>query len=299
MTETPAPISPIVRRYLRRRKPRVKRNYRIPMMVAAVLAMVAGAFAYFHARPKEPSGDVVAIVNGIEITSAIVEAEARAAGLPLSGPDAIANRNMLLDRSVQRALLVAEANRRNLSRDPNFFVEREIVEQNMLAQRALGSAIDQQPKIPENSVNRYMNDNPHMFAHRQAIRVDQIRFRTDALNPSELRDLHSLSDVSAYLEREKIPFERSQPTLDGAVLPKELVNKLTLAKGEPSYYSIGDTTYINILLGLAPNPWTAEEQQAVARRALVANERLRQTQQFVENLRRSARIAYQPGYKPH
>lgn len=293
-------ISPIVRRSLRRRRLPQKHRFRGPMIIGAGLAVIAvlAAGYYFLSKPKEPSGDVIAIVDGIEITSAIVEAEARIAGTPLVGPDAVSNRNAVLNRAVQRALLVAEANRRKLPRDPDFIIQREIVEQNILADKALAMLVERQPKITDAAVARYQHDNPHMFAQRQAIQVDQIRFKTQAFDPTGLDDLHSLAAVADRLQQQRIPFVRSQQVLDSATLPKGMVEQLALAGGEPAYHSVAGTTYVNVLLAVKLASWPAGEQDAVARRALAANERKRQTERVLQQLQRSARIRYQAGYGP-
>ncbi|MGF7146649.1 EpsD family peptidyl-prolyl cis-trans isomerase [Sphingomonas zeicaulis] len=268
-------------------------------MMSGVAGMAMLALAACSAIRAAPQGDVVAVVDGIEITSAVIDADARAAGLSLAGADAAKNRDLLVKRAVERALLVAEANRRDLARQPAFLAERVVAENNLLADRAIAALVDQDPVVEDAAVQHFIAENPQMFAARRALHVHQIGFRAGALAPASLDDAKTMDAVIAALTERQVAFDRSDPLIDSATLPKDLAAQLAaLRPGEPAHRTIGDTTYVTVVLEATPVPHSLSEQQDRARRTLAARERQWQVDKAVAGLRRQARIAYQEGFAP-
>lgn len=262
---------------------------------AALVLALAGCSALRTA----PQGDVIAVVDGIEVTSAIVEAEARAAGLPLTGPDAVKNRDMMIRRAVERTLLVAEANRRELPRQPAYLAEREIAEDNLLADKAIAALVDPDPAIDDAAVKRFIVENPQKFADRQALHIDQIRFDTKDFDAKSLTDARGMDAVLRRLEQRQVVFDRTDPVLDSATLPRPTALRLmALGQGEPAFHSVDGSTYVAVVLNRIPLPYAASEQAGIARRTLAGQERERQIGQQVAKLQKTASITYQKGYAP-
>jgi hypothetical protein len=101
-------------------------------------------------NPEVPTGQVIAVVNGEEITTAELNAEARARNLTI-GTDA-AQRDLAIADLVKRKLLVQAAEGRGLDRTPEFVVANRRLRDILLAQQlvAVRSAeLGDQEEAPE------------------------------------------------------------------------------------------------------------------------------------------------------
>ena len=98
----------------------------IPFLAGAALLALAAC------GDKSPQGQVVATVNGEEITAQEVNAEAQALNLPAN-----ANREavlpQILQRVLDRKLLVGVARERKMDKSPDFLIQRRRAEETVLA----------------------------------------------------------------------------------------------------------------------------------------------------------------------
>jgi EpsD family peptidyl-prolyl cis-trans isomerase len=260
-----------------------------------LLALSAAALAGCDKAP--PGGAVIATVDGQEITTWQLQAEARAAQVRPEGADGKKIRDALLDQIITRQVFVNAARKEGLDRKPEVVADRLRQEQIYLAGLALEPNIA--PVKPSGAeIDAFIKANPMQFAQRQQLHVEQIRFAT-AAQPKSIEKKANLGDVAAYLRALNIPYEADDPVLDSARLPPLLTAKLIELKGrEPVFFSTGGTTYFNTLIERAPIAQSPEMQRTIARRQLEVQGRQAQIAATIAKLRAASKISYQKGYEP-
>ena len=238
----------------------------------------------------EPTGQVVAVVNGQEITVQDLQAEAR--GVKSNGDP-----RSLLPVVVARTLLAQGAHRQNLDRYPGFPSDVTRLKQDYLADKMLAATIRPAPPPSDADVRSFMDSHPLLFADRQALRVSLVKLQ--AKDQQEVRNLDTLDATVARLKALNIPFERNEASLDTASLPPELSQKLVV-QSLGSFFTIenGGTFIAGVVNSRTPISVPPMEQIALARGSLAKFNTTRRVAEEVTELKRTANIRYQTGYAP-
>jgi peptidyl-prolyl cis-trans isomerase C len=267
---------------------------------AALVAALAAAtiLGGCHKSGGAPAGQVVATVDGDDVTRRDIQAELAAAKAP-ANIDMKKVQPLVVDQIVNRKLLVEEAKKEKLDKSPEFLAAeqraRETVMAEMLIQR-WGSKLS--PPTTDKA-QAFIADNPQMFADRKAIVLDQIRTKSDGLDPNALKPLTTNDQVAAYLTQQKHPFERGSATLDSATLPKQTVSQIEgLAPGMPFVLSQNGMVLVNAVVDQKPAPIPEAQWQNVAKQAVGKQALDSMLRDQLKSLRSAAKIEYQDGFAP-
>jgi peptidyl-prolyl cis-trans isomerase C len=182
---------------------------------------------------KAPVGQVVATVDGQEITLRHLNAELGA--FTTTDPNVHrAADSAALRAIVSRTILANAARAQGLDRTPEFALERQKAIDAMLVQ-ALASKIAAAvpPPAPEEAES-FVNSHPDAFAQRRIYTVDQIRVSqpADPALLAALKPLNSLEDVETLLTQRQIGFHRITTDLDALTLDPK--TSQTIAKLPPN-----------------------------------------------------------------
>lgn len=262
-------------------------------LIGAGLACLAVAGCH-----KKPEGQVVASVNGEEITRRDLVTEFAAAG-GQSADDLKTVQPALVQNVVNRKLLDQEARRENLDKNPQFLAleqrAREVLLAQMLAQTWNQKA---KPATPAEA-QAFEAANPLMFDRRQALLIDEIDTASNSLSEAQLAGMHSNDAVAAALTAAKKPFRRGGKALDTLTLPKELAEKLvSRVGGEPVAIRQGPVLAVIAVKQAKDSPIPPEQRQKVAQAALARAQAEQTTQTQLKQLRDTADINYLPGFGP-
>ncbi|MES2492306.1 MAG: hypothetical protein V4579_03390 [Pseudomonadota bacterium] len=196
------------------------------LIIAIMCCLLAGCG---RSDGKAPTGQVVATVNGQEITAAELNMEL---GDPGDDPQAYAARRKAMIRAlVARKLLVAEAQARELNTTAQGMFARNRARDLALVdllRRDLAGGQDFSPSDSE--VDRYVDSHASTFNRRELISADQIivrRLNSDVTN--HLRTLASLDAVNAYLAAQAIPATSFPVVLDSLYLAPETASAISRA----------------------------------------------------------------------
>ncbi|MBS3960455.1 MAG: hypothetical protein KGZ61_01270 [Sandarakinorhabdus sp.] len=180
-----------------------------------LLAAAAVALAACGDRaPDAPTGQVVAILDGQEIT--VLEVNAELQGTPI--PPAMTRRDaekVALNNIITRRMLANAAEARELTRKPDFMMqERRTAEQ--LRVQALARDIAAGVAAPtRDEANKFIEENPWMFRDRKFFILDQVQFlRPDNIEKLGFEGARSMAEVEAILNTNKIEFRRQPASLD-------------------------------------------------------------------------------------
>ena len=98
---------------------------------------------------KSPTGQVVAVVNGEEISAQELNAELEGLNIPANA-DKKAIRKQLLQQIVDRRLLVQVAKEEGLDRDPTYITQQRKMNEQLLVQM-YGKKASDSIKVPDNA----------------------------------------------------------------------------------------------------------------------------------------------------
>lgn len=244
-----------------------------------------------------PTGQVVATVNGTEITASELQAEAEALQADLRDPKA---RQRLLDIVIQRQLQAAAAKERGLDKNPGFLAQRRRAEQHILAQMYLAGVGAGASGADMRKARSFIIRNPALFDERQVLVVDRLGFApAQALGKGEAAAVRTMEEAERLLLAKGIRFDRRSAVVDPADLPPAVARNLVrMRDGVVFYDSQGDNGMFGAVLERKPAPVPMPEQLSRASAILERQKRQEAVETAVRDLRNRAKITYQRGYAP-
>jgi len=271
----------------------VKHNARLALWPTFALLLVVGC------RQAEPTGQVLASVNGEEITIPELNAEARARGLTIGDNPELQKR--LLSELVDRKLLAQEARKQKLDRTPEFLLAERRANEILLAQELVStssaSARDDNPQ----ELAAVVKSNPRSFDQRVLIRVDQITISSPltAGMSKALESATSLDAVASLVSAWRIPLVRRLELWDSAsVAPSTTEKLLAVKEGGVAILADPQNTVAVRVISVTPDPTAVAERTQVARELLQSQRQQLLAESYLERAKTSAKIRYQRGLRP-
>ena len=267
--------------------PAARANTRGPRGTAAAGVLLALALA--GCGRHAPKGQVVATVGKQEITRQDLEAEARA-----GGP---ADAQLLTQRVVARTLLAQDAHNRGVERDTTYPSDFTRLKEQFLAQRGLRSLV-KPPKLTPAQAQDFIAAHPLMFARRQRIAVDEVRFPSTRAKEI-VSSATTLDGVVDKLKQLNIQYDRASRALDTATLPPPLAQALLEAPaGKLLTFPSPQATVLVVVQGHEPVTVQPDQQALLARQAMAQQAIAQQVSAQVEKLRKQIKVQYQKGFGP-
>ncbi|MFY7835172.1 MAG: EpsD family peptidyl-prolyl cis-trans isomerase [Novosphingobium sp.] len=264
------------------------------------LALVAALGLSLQACGGEPTGQVVAIVNGEEITQAELNAEiAELPGALAGDKDAI--RRQVLQQIIDRRLMAQVAKEEGFDRDPEYLSRERRMREGLLVQM-YGQKQAESVRVPDSaSVKKYLAANPGKFTERANYLVDQIVFDMPG-DPKVLKALESaktLADVEQILGLFKVKFARGANSLDTINVPTPVLKQiLALPPGEPFVIPGQGRVSVSVITGRQPVPTNEQEAAPLAAQEMRSESLGKLLQTRLSEARAKADISYQEGLAP-
>lgn len=266
------------------------RRWRVATAAAAALGLVG-------CHRAAPKGQVVATVGGTDITLQDVRAEGRADGVPESaGPAAQA---ALLQRVIDRQLLVQAARDQKLDQAPNEPSDLARLQQTWLADKAAKRLLVGLTAPTDAQAQAFMTAHPFAFSKRERVNARTLTLAQVPALLVQLKTFKSFDQAQAFLKRLGVATSVGAGEVDTAQLPAEAAAQLAVTPvGTLLITQPPGRIQLAQVQGHTPVVLSAAEQLNLAKRAL-ANEAASQ-RISAELAKRKAKtpIAYQPGYAP-
>ncbi|MBB3890494.1 EpsD family peptidyl-prolyl cis-trans isomerase [Phenylobacterium haematophilum] len=269
---------------------------------AALLACVAmSGCGMIGGGSKAPKGQVVATVNGEEITVTELNRELGGA----SAADATQRKALeqaALQSIITRKLLAQAAKEEKLDKTPAFAQQEMQAKEAMLVgamQRKVAATVANPSRV---DAEKFVAEHPHMFADRRVMVVDQIvvgKFSPELMKQFE--PLTTLEQVEAVLGRENLDFQRTTTVLDTLNAPEGLTETLMkLPAGEIFVFPRGNAVFVNQIRESRTLPFTGERAINYATAGLKQMRTQEAVGRQIESIRKSAegKITYNDKYKP-
>lgn len=262
-------------------------------MAAAIALGTAGC-------GKKATGQVVAVVNGQEISQQELNAEIQAAGAG-AGADRKAASVAALQRLIDRKLLVQEAKKQGLDRTPEYLLQSRRTEDDLLV-GLMANKANKLVNVPDTAaIAQYMAGHPTMFAQRTRYQLEQVAFPTpkDAAIVKRLEPVTDWNAALQILTQAGIKLNRSNSVLDTASIPPAMAQEIAALKpGEPFIVPIAGGYVVNVIRGQEIVPVNETEARPAAA-TMVRRQKIDESLQAqVKAARTAAQIEYQPGFAP-
>ncbi|QYE34149.1 MULTISPECIES: hypothetical protein [Sphingosinicellaceae] len=272
----------------------------------AIVALVAGC----NRGGETPKGQVVATVNGDDITIHELNSELSLARPPADVPRKTVEQ-VVLARVIERKMLADVARERQLDKNPNFILAQRRVDDGLLVQ-ALQSDIAKKVPVPtREAAEKYIEAHPDQFGQRKLYTIDQIQFLRPANIASiGLEPAKTMSDVADVLTKNKIEFRRNNAGIDALQVNPALVAEIgkILARNPNEVFMFADQPqgapapimYVNKVTDVKVQPFTGEPAITFAQQVL---QRENIQKALVDNLATfkkasDPKIKYAAGYGP-
>lgn len=261
------------------------------MAFAGMLVVLASACSN---KVEQKPGQALANVNGEEITVMQLNDELSRSNAPATQQEAA--RKQALESLIDRQLLIGEAAKEKVDRDPRVVQAIERARSVILAQAYMQKRLGTPAKPSAADVEAYYSQNPQFFAQRKHFDMREIvlptREVTDELK-AVMDKTRSLDDVAAWLDQHKVKYQKAQLSRSGSELPPELSAKLlALAKGQLFIVREGERSMLVTIADIRSSPVELDAARPQIEQYLVAKKGKEAAEEEVKRLRASAKIAY-------
>jgi EpsD family peptidyl-prolyl cis-trans isomerase len=249
-------------------------------------------------RHEPPQGQVIALVNGTEITVAELNEEARARGIPIGRDPAL--KAALIAELVDRKLLVQRAQEQGLDREPGYLLAKRRSDEILLAQQILAAATDS-GRVADGELKRYIAANPAAFGRRALVSVDQLAITGQV--PAELQravaGAPTIERMQQLVAAAGLSASRASETVDSGS-PLDLRGPLLvgLSAGQNFVLPRPGGLIAGKVVTVVPQPVAADQQLQVARERLKQQRTQAALERLLQQLRPGARVQYQPDFAP-
>jgi EpsD family peptidyl-prolyl cis-trans isomerase len=264
------------------------------LSIVALLLLAVGC------NQGPPKGQVIARVNGEEITIAELNEEARARSVVGANDPAV--RGALLQDLIDRKLLAQEAVQEKLDRSPQHLIASQRMKEVLLAEQLLASVGNDLRPLSTAELQEFTAANPTAFDRRTLLSVDQITFArpSDPALIQRLEAAKALTEIEMILQEAALPQERSVKTWDSAVLPEASMKVLLGAQpGKPFLLPHGNLLIAGEVLSSLAQPIETEQRLRLASERLARERKDRSMRQMLEALRANAQIIHAERFAPN
>lgn len=249
-----------------------------------------------------PTGQVVATVDGEEITANELNLELAGAQMPQDPKQQQALRNAVLQTIVNRHIVAKAARDQGLDKSPEAAVQRQKLEDLAVIQSLEKSLAGSVPTPSREEAQRYVSEHPNSFAERKIYVVDQI-ISAPVPQPllQQLQPLKTLPDIKTFLASNRIPHQAGVATIDGASADPELIGRIAqLPAGEVFVVPNQNGLLINQIRESRTDPFTGDRAintaMAIIKRKRTQEAVGKRIQQILQE--GAAKVQYADGYKP-
>jgi EpsD family peptidyl-prolyl cis-trans isomerase len=248
----------------------------------------------------KPSGQVVATVNGDEITA--LELRQEMGGFS-SGDPAIVKlaQQRALDSLIMRRLIVQKAKEQKLDKTADYSVQLQRGEDSLLTQ-LYQSKIASGVAVPtRDEAETYISSHPEKFSGRKVMILDQIISGPIKMSPEQLKAIKTFDELRAALDAQHVPYQANVATLDSlTVNPNVLAQINKLPPDELFVIPQGGSMIFNRIVETRPAPFEGDTAVAYAINVLRTQRAKEAVLRQLDVMRKTAEpsIVYNEAYKP-
>lgn len=268
---------------------------RIPAMTA-LLAVLLLALTGCNEKPTTSAGAVAAKVNGEVIAADDVDRELGKAGETLkSVPPATANQ--VLNLLVEQRLLVQQAKKSGVDKDPKVIQAIQAAQNQILAQAYLAKSTEAAVKPGDTEISDFHAKHPELFAERRVYRLQELGIQVSPENVGAVKARLSaganMGEVVNWLKSQNIPVRGNEVVRGADQLPMDMAARLhKLNVGQAITVEGPKQLSVLVITGIQPQPISLEQARPMIERLLLTNKKRDQAKADLEKLRAAAKIEF-------
>jgi peptidyl-prolyl cis-trans isomerase C len=272
---------------------------RSAMLRAAGVLILLGAVSACNDHDQEKNTSKVLVqVNGDDITARQLEAELWSAGgtsAPVRQP---AVRKQALEALIDRQVLLDEAIRNKIDRDPKVIQIVDRLKTQAIVQAYLESKAANVATASKSEMDAYFDAHPELFAHRKVLDVTQLTVAAkDFSTPLKVAmdRARSLDQVALWLRQHHIDYTKNQRSYSSAELPVEMLGRLRNLDRSRLFVmqdKDGGQAQLCVLNDVRDNPVSRDAASAQIERYLLNKKMQDVAAAEVARLRASAKLVY-------
>ncbi len=244
---------------------------------------------------EEKASQTIVRINGDEITIHQLNNELQRANVQPSQQDAAGKQ--LTQKLVDRQILVQEALKNKLDRNPRVMDTIENARLQILAQAYLEDKVSSIAKPTDAEIADYHAKHTDIFANRKIYVMDEVVFAVAADKAAQLQSLSdsakTLDDVKQWLDANQIKSARTQTAHAAETLPPELLSKLSkMTLGELIFVNANGRTAAGSMVEIKEVPISENDAKPLIERILSAQKRKQAAEAEMTGLRSVAKIEY-------
>lgn len=243
----------------------------------------------------EKTSQSIVRVNGDEITVLQLNNELQRANVPASQQDAA--EKQVIQKLVERQMLVQEALKVKLDRNPRVMQAIENAKMQVLAQAYLENKVSSIAKPTKAEIENYRVSHAEIFADRKIFVLEELIFNTEPGYADELNNLSNtakaLEDVTQWLDERQIRFDRTQASHASETLPPELLAKFSkMVEGDIIFINANGRTAAGRLVNVAFAPISKLDAKPIIERILTGKKHQLTAETEIARLHRASKIEY-------
>jgi peptidyl-prolyl cis-trans isomerase C len=266
---------------------------RAPWVAGATMCLAALCGCGDRSAPAR-AGQVLASVNGEEITVLQLNDELQRANVQAAQHETAGRQ--LLEALIDRQLLRNEAARDKTDRDPKVIQAIERAKALIIAQAYLQKKVGTVARPSAAEVSDYYARHPDFFAQRKQFDMHQLIIDSKDLSEPLKKvadNSRSLDEVAAWLDANKVAYQRAQSSRTSADLAPELVARLkALARDRLFVVREGERSMLVSIADVRDNAATLAMAAPQIEKFLIAKKSKDAADAELRHLRGVATIAY-------
>lgn len=270
-----------------------QRRQAVSSRLVLTLLMAAVGLAACGDKEKK-SGQALASVGGEEVTISQLNEELQRSGAPPAQHEQA--KKQLLESLIDRQLLLNEAVKEKIDRDPNVVQGIERAKALIIAQAYMQKHIGTVAKPSAAEVQDYFTKNPIFFSQRKQLEMRQLVLATSDISDelkATMDSAKSLEEVAGWLDSHKVKYARAQQVRSTTELPPELTTKLlAMPKGQLFVIKEGERSVLVTITDTRDAPVTLEQAAPQIEQLLFAQRNKAAGTAELARLRAAAKIEY-------
>ncbi|MDF1690452.1 MAG: EpsD family peptidyl-prolyl cis-trans isomerase [Cycloclasticus sp.] len=274
------------------------RNIYLSLVMVAFLLMV-GCGTETNSTSKT---QVAAKVNNEEITVHQLNQVLMSMGNRANHLDQDKVMTSVLDNLINQSILVQEAKKAKLDRDPVVMQAIEAAKRKVLTDAYLQRSATQPPTVSDNQISAYYSSNPELFADRKLFRYQQLTLSSEgndqALLVEKVKQIETMSEYTDWLSEQGVDYKVILNAKTSESIPAALLKPLSvLKKGDVGFLKMTDGLLVIELIDIVEQPVSLEFASQAIENHLTTQLQKEQLQQKIAALRSQAIIKYMGDFK--
>ncbi len=267
----------------------------LPLMVAAALVAGCGEKKDKGGEENKPT-QVAAKVNGTELTVSQVNYALQR--IPNLDKDQSKAASLQVVRNlVDQEVLAQKAQADKLDRDPVVLQALDTARRQIMAEAYMSRALGTTPEPSDAEVSDYFNKHPELFTKRKIYRLQQVAIKApegkrEAIR-KQLAESKTLNDFGAWLKEQKLQVQSSQVVKPAEQLPATILPRLAeMPNGQALVVNTPEGLLVIVVADSQVQPVTLEQAKPAIARLLQNEARQKAAKAELDRVKAAAKIEY-------